>query len=433
MSGLPGSTGPRGGSGSEEERRSGDERRDGEDRRDTAAATAAASATAPATAATDPTAAATALPVAEPAPDERRSGDERRTGDDRRTNEIVTADQLSLGRRLRQRRTIVSLVLPLLLLLLFARALPGFKLDQVPGLILQANPLLLLAAFAVFYAGFPLRGLRWAILIRATGFPLRVRDATEIIFISWLVNCLVPAKLGDLYRAYLLKINSTVSLSRTFGTVFIERILDLFAIVVLGLASGYWSFRGRLPGDVQFVFAVGVAVVVLLAGGLLTMRNFGRQVITALPLPHRVTEFYDRFEEGVFSAVGLRALPRLIVLTALVWATEAMRLFLVVEALGFKDVHLGISGAFFVALTGSLLTAVPLTPAGIGVVEAGVVFVLTVVYNIDQSQALAITIVDRVISVMSIIGFGSIAYWFSPKRRGLGVAQHGPAEVRGSA
>ncbi|HEX2754664.1 MAG TPA: lysylphosphatidylglycerol synthase transmembrane domain-containing protein [Candidatus Limnocylindrales bacterium] len=420
MSGLPGATGPRGGAGSDAERRSGDERRTGEERRD---------ASPPIETASPPIETASTVPATPPTEDDRRSGAERRSDLDRRTNETVTADQLSLGRRLRQRRTIVSLVLPLLLLVLFARALPGFKLDQVPGLILQANPLLLFGAFAVFYSGFPLRGLRWAILIRATGFPLRVRDATEIIFISWLVNCLVPAKLGDLYRAYLLKINSTVSLSRTFGTVFIERILDLFAIVTLGLASGYWSFRGRLPGDVQLVFAVGVGVVVLLAGGLLTMRNFGRRLMTALPLPHRVTEFYDRFEEGVFSAVGLRALPRLIVLTALVWATEAMRLFLVVEALGFKDVHLGISGAFFVALTGSLLTAVPLTPAGIGVVEAGVVFVLTVVYNIDQPQALAIVLVDRVISVLSIIGFGSLAYWFSPKRRGMGVDQHRPVEV----
>jgi uncharacterized protein (TIRG00374 family) len=381
------------------ERRSGADRRSGAERRREAAAAAAA------------------LDAA--LENERRSGKDRRTGEDRRSD--VTADQLSLGRRLRQRRTILSLVLPLLLLVLFARALPGFKLEELPGLILKANPFLLLAAFLVFYAGFPLRGLRWALLIRGTGFRLRIRDASEIIFISWLVNCLVPAKLGDLYRAYLLKINSPVSLSRTFGTVFIERVLDLFAIVVLGIASGYWSFRGRLPDQVQVVFAIGLAVVLVLAGGLLTMRNFGRQLIVALPLPHRVLEFYDRFEEGVFSAVGLRALPRLLVITGFIWATEAMRLFLVVEALGFGDVHLGISGAFFVALTGSLLTAVPLTPAGIGVVETGVVAVLTLVYGVGQTEALAITLVDRAISVLSIIILGSFAYWLSPKRRGMGV------------
>jgi glycosyltransferase 2 family protein len=363
---------------------------------------------------------------------ERRSGIDRRAPDERREADRVNADSLSLGRRLRQPKTIISLVLPIILLILFARALPGFKLDALPGLILHANPLLLLAAFVVFYLGFPLRGLRWAILIRGTGFPLKLRDATEIIFISWLVNCLVPAKLGDLYRAYLLKINSTVSLSRTFGTVFIERVLDLFAIVVFGLGSGYWSFRGRLPDAVQVVFAIGVGVVVVLAAGLLSMRNFGRRVILALPFPHKVIEFYDRFEEGVFSAVGMRALPRLVFLTALIWTTEAMRLFLVVEALGFPEIHLGISGAFFVALTGSLLTAVPFTPAGIGVVETALVFVLTQVYGVPPTEALAITLVDRVISVLSIILFGSIAYSVSAKRRGAGLSDRSGGHPRPS-
>ena len=333
----------------------------------------------------------------------------------------VRPEQLSLGRRLRQPRTIISLILPIILLVLFVLALPGFELDQLPGKIASANPLLLLGAFAIFYAGFPLRGLRWALLVRRTGFPLTVRDGTEIIFLSWLVNCLVPAKLGDVYRAYLLKINSPVSLSRTFGTVFIERILDLFAIVTLGLAAGFWSFRGRLPPDVQVVFAIGVVFVVALALGLLTLRNFGRRIITALPLPHKVIEFYDRFEEGVFASIGLRALPRLAILTGLIWATEAMRLFLVVEAFGFPDVHLGISGAFFVALCASLLTAVPLTPAGIGFVEGGVVGLLTIVYGVSQTDALAITLVDRAISVLSIIAIGSVVYAVSSKRKGLGV------------
>src|SRR6185369_1448728 len=191
----------------------------------------------------------------------------------------VRADQLSLGARLRQPRTIISLVLPIILLALFAKSLPGFKLEELPDKILGAIPLLLISAFVIFYAGFPLRGLRWAMLVHRSGFPLTIRDSTEIIFLSWLVNCLVPAKLGDVYRAYLLKINSPVSLSRTFGTVFIERILDLFAIVVLGLGAGFVSFRSGLPADVQVVFAAGLVFVAALAVGLLTMRNFGRRLL----------------------------------------------------------------------------------------------------------------------------------------------------------
>ncbi len=330
-------------------------------------------------------------------------------------------DELSLARRLRRPRTILSLLLPIVLLVLVYISLPGFKLSELPGKILAANPVLLLLAFGIYYLGFPMRGLRWSMLIRGAGSRLGSRDATEMIFISWLVNCLVPAKLGDVYRAYLLKINSPVSLSRTFGTVFIERILDLFAIVVLGLASGYVSFRGTLPGEVQVVFAIGVAVVLVLGAGLLTLRNFGRQLIVRLPLPRRVLDLYDRFEEGVFGAVGMRALPGLVVLTGLIWATEAARLYLVIEALGMKDVHLGISGAFFAALTGSLLTAVPFTPAGLGVVEVGVAGLLTVIYGIPATEAGAIILVDRAISVLSVIILGSLAYVVSPLRRGRGL------------
>jgi glycosyltransferase 2 family protein len=329
------------------------------------------------------------------------------------------AEGMSLARRLRQPRTILSIAIPIAVIAIFV-ALNGGQLSKVPGLVLHANPLLVLAALVVFYAGFPLRGLRWSTLLEGTGLRVGMRDSMEIIFLSWLVNCVVPAKLGDVYRAYLLKINSTASLSRTFGTVFIERILDLFAIATLGLAAGYWSFRDGLPPAIQLVFGIGIVVVVVLGVALFTMRNFGRQIIVALPLPHQVLELYDRFEEGVFGALVARHLPKLGVMTGLIWMTEAFRLYLVVQALSFADVSLGLSGAVFVALIGSLLTAVPLSPAGLGIVEAGVVGVLHVAYGVPLPEATAIALLDRVISVFSIIVFGSIAYAVSSKPRGLG-------------
>lgn len=339
----------------------------------------------------------------------------------------TAADQVSLGRRLRQPRTILSIAVPLILLVLAFQVVLKVSLGDIVAGIAQADLLLLLAAFAIFYLGFPLRGLRWALILRGTGLRIRFRDSTEILFLSWLVNCLVPAKLGDVYRAYLLKINSPVSLSRTFGTVFIERVLDLFAIATLGLAAGFWSFRTGLPEGVQFVALLGIVVVVGLAIGLLTLRNFGRRILGRLPLPARVLELYDKFEDGVFGAVAARALPRLIVLTGFIWATEGLRLWLVVQALGFPDANLGISGAFFVALIGSLLTAVPLSPAGLGLVEAGMVGILVAAYGLPLTEATTIALVDRVISVFSIILIGSIVYAISGKRRGEGLKL--PAEA----
>jgi glycosyltransferase 2 family protein len=334
-------------------------------------------------------------------------------------DQIVERDQLSLARRLRDPRTIVSIVLPIILLGLLVTQLPGFRLDEALARIGGANPMLLLAAFAVYYLGFPLRGYRWKLLLRGAGTRIGLRDSTEIIFISWLVNCLVPAKLGDVYRAWLLRANFLVSLSRTFGTVFIERVFDLFAIATLGLAAGFWSFRAGLPTEVQIVFGIGLAVIVMLSIGLYTVRSFGRRLLVRAPVPakQKILEYYDRFEEGVF-AVGPRQLPQLAIVTALIWATEATRLYLVIAALAFTDVHLGISGAFFVALAASLLTAIPLTPAGLGIVELGVVGILTFIYGVPESDAVAITVVDRAISVLSIIVLGSAAYVLSSKTKG---------------
>ena len=321
---------------------------------------------------------------------------------------------------MRQTRTIVSILVPLVIIAFFVTA-NWSTLSRVPGLIAAASPILILVAFAVFYLGFPLRGWRWSLLLRATGFRIGVRDSTEILFLSWLVNCLVPAKLGDVYRAYLLRLNSDASLSRTFGTVFIERILDIFTIALMGIAAGYWSFRGGLPPGVQLMFGVALVVVAVLAVALFSLRNFGRRLLVRLPLPHRAIEFYDRFEQGVFSALKRRQLPGLALLGVGIWMTEALRLYLVVRALGFPDVELGISGAVFVALIGSLLTAVPLSPAGLGIVEAGIVGVLTLVYKIPLPEATAIALLDRVISVFSVIVFGSILYAVSGKRRGEGL------------
>ena len=299
-----------------------------------------------------------------------------------RDTAVPPPDQMSLLRRLREPRTILSIVVPLAIVVI-AAFLNQKYLAEIPADIGRANPWLVLLAFLIYYAGFPLRGLRWTRLLRGAGYRVKVKDGTEILFLSWLVNCIVPAKLGDLYRAYLLKLNSPVSTTKTLGTVFMERILDLIAIAALGLLAGYWRFTDSLsdlPETTQLIFAIAVVVVVLLLVALVVMRNFGRRVMAALPLPRKVVDFYDRFEEGVFGSVGARGLPMLGVLTVLIWMSEAMRLYFV-----------------------------------------GMGLVLTTVFKATSGHALAIVLVDRAISVFSIVVLGSIAYVISSKPRGRGI------------
>jgi uncharacterized protein (TIRG00374 family) len=325
-------------------------------------------------------------------------------------------DGVSLRRRILNVRTIGSLLFGVLLLFLLFNVVFGDDFDwgEVISLIGGADPAFLLLAFLAYYATFPLRGLRWRYVLSKTGTQVRYRDATEILYLSWFVNCLVPAKLGDLYRAYLLRANYAASLSRTVGTVFVERIADIIVIAVLALTAGFWSFRGRSRPEIDLIFVFGFLVVISLTIMLVVLRFGGSRLDRFLPA--RAGEYWARFHEGSTGALNSRSLPVIIVITMFIWLLEGARLYFVIRALALPEVGLGISASVFVALAAALLTAIPLTPAGFGFVEAGIIGVLAL-YGIPQEPATAVALLDRALSIGTVIVFGGILYAFSPKIR----------------
>ncbi|MGH2445704.1 MAG: lysylphosphatidylglycerol synthase transmembrane domain-containing protein [Candidatus Limnocylindria bacterium] len=325
-------------------------------------------------------------------------------------------EEVSLRRRIFNLKTIVSLVFGALLLFLLFRVVFGGDFDwgEVGRLIGQADPGFLVLAFIAYYATFPVRGYRWRYILGRSGVHVRFRDATEILFLSWFVNCLVPAKLGDLYRAYLLRANFAASISRTLGTVFIERIADIIVIAALALSAGFWSFRGRSRPEIDALFVVGFVVAIVLIALVIGLRFFGAHI--GRWLPERVGALWERFHEGSIGVLGVRSVPVVLVLTGIIWMLEGARLYLVIRALDLPDVGLGISSSVFVALAAALLTAVPFTPAGFGIVEAGIIGVLAL-YGIEAEAATAVALVDRGLSIVTVIILGGILYAFSTKVR----------------
>jgi uncharacterized protein (TIRG00374 family) len=333
-------------------------------------------------------------------------------------DEPIPEREVSLTRRVLNWRTIGSVIFAIVLLALTFRTL-GVNLGDTVELILSANVGLLVLAFVVYYATFPIRAFRWRYILAKVGTRVRFVDALEILYISWFVNCLVPAKLGDLYRAYLLKADNGASASKTVGTIFIERIADIIVIFVMALAAGYWSFRGRSMPGVDVIFILGFVLAVILIGSVVVLRFYGQHVTRFLPM--RFAELWQRFHEGSTGALTRSALPVIGVTTVFIWLLEGARLYFVIHALGIPGVNLGISASVFVALVAALLTAMPLTPAGVGFVEAGIAGAL-LIYGVSPEHAAAIALTDRAISILSVIVTGGVVYLFSGKvRRAHGV------------
>ena len=286
--------------------------------------------------------------------------------------EDIAEDRNWLSHKLLNVRTIISFALAIVILVFIFTRLDINPADTWSTM-LTANPFMLLLGFLIYYSAFWLRGLRWRQLIHNVGLDKdksvnlpNVNGLVEIIYLSWFVDCIVPAKLGDAYRSYLLKRNSGVSFSSTIGTILAERVIDL--LVLFGLLAASFTLVGqRLSSnsksgdfDLGLVMLVGALMVIALIVGLVGLRFFGDLLLRFVPGKYK--EKFTSFQQGILLSFKRRSLPVLLGYTILIWLCEAGRLFFVTRSL---DAHaVTISAVIFIALLSSLLTTLPLTPGG---------------------------------------------------------------------
>src|SRR2546426_9366661 len=185
----------------------------------------------------------------------------------------ITREQLSLGKRIFNWRTIVPLMIVVIALVIFAQK-ANIDPKKTWEAMRSANMLFFLAAFLVYYLSFLIRALRWKMLLENVGFSEangirlpRYWKIVEIIYISFFANVIVPAKLGDLYRAYLLRQETGVSATRSYGTVLAERLLDLCVLLLLFIPSLIISLHSHLPPQLRIGLEITLAAVIIGIGG----------------------------------------------------------------------------------------------------------------------------------------------------------------------
>lgn len=337
-----------------------------------------------------------------------------------------SGDDIALGRRFFNFKTLASFAVGIAIILLL---MSNVKMDFGATLakLRQANLWLYLVGFAVYYLGFAVRGWRWQRMLRnahaddaeplATPPVLRL---AQIIYVSWFANCIVPAKLGDVVRGYMLKRDAGVRFMKGMGTIVAERVLDLAVLLLLLAISGYVSMRERLPDDVARALELGFALVAIACIGLLAMRHLDRLVQRFLP--ERLKERYARFHEGTLGAFG--SMPFILTLTVTTWFLEAGRLLFVTWSLGVRlsdNLLIELLMIVFIALASAALTALPVTPGGLGLVEALIVkaFEWSAAASgirIANEVVWSIAILDRSISYGSLVLFGLVVYLISRRR-----------------
>lgn len=266
----------------------------------------------------------------------------------------------------------------------------------------------LLASFAATVFVYYLRSLRWGALLKP-----HARPSASSLFRSNMMGFLavntLPARLGELVRAYLLARSERISTATVLGSVAVERILDL---AFLGIFWALSLLFAPVPAWFRWSGIVTLVVTAVVAGGLWTLRaargkrtGWAVRVRSWVPRPVR-----DRFSSAASSfGAGLDVLgkPRLlaeaIAWSVALWLASGAVFLMAGESLGMR---LPVWSMFVLTFVVCVGISLPSSPGFIGIMEWACVMGLALV-GIRGPEALAFGILYHLTQIGPLLVLGT--------------------------
>ena len=283
-------------------------------------------------------------------------------------------------------------------------------------------------AAAILFLEFPLRALRWSLLLSplqpASGaVPLTVGRLFRVTCIGFMANNLLPARAGELVRPWLAARRGKLPFESVFVTCLIERGFDVLGLVSVAVltslllpgagASGLdVGLMDRLDHWASLLGLASALGLLALAGVALSGRRarpLVERLARALPAP--VASFGLRVFDGLLG--GLASLEtgwRPAVATALsvvIWVNGAAAIW---TLMGAFNLHLPFAAACFLSLSIALAVVLPQAPGFLGVFQVATQLTL-MAWGVEVGAAQGFAIVFWLVSFVPVTTAGLFALW----------------------
>ncbi len=282
----------------------------------------------------------------------------------------------------------------------------------------------LLLMAGIFMLGQVIRAERWRMLMEPTGHKVTFYHSFLSLMIGYLVNLVIPRG-GEVSRCYnLYKLNGS-PVETSFGTVVVERIVDLLCLMILIALSfaveseKLFAFISTLPVQASGLpgkLAIVGAALLIIVLGVFVLYGYSKR---NQKLGSFLKRTFDGFKQGLAAVFRLERKSLFIFYSAAIWGLYFLMSYCVVMA--FKETSvLGITAVLSLFAIGAIAMAAPL-PGGAGsyhtLVPAGLVFL----YAIPQTDAVAFTFVFHAWQTLIMIVAGAIALivtsWIIKKKK----------------
>ncbi len=284
---------------------------------------------------------------------------------------------------------------------------------------------------------FVLRAVRWQLILKES-ISLNFWQAFHPLMIGFMMNCVLPGRVGELARPVILKKEQDLPMATGLATIAVERIFDIgFLIALFALSFSTVSSQPDLDitfGDWQLnsgtlqmlAWAMIRLSFVLLAGiGMLAVPFTRRWIVTLVnasfnvvgKLGPRAKKFSDKMEhifnviiEGFADGLRLVGRPKRMLaclgLTVLIWALSALAYY--VFAFGCPGIDLTFTQMITVMVVICFFIALPSVPGFWGLWEAGGVFALAL-FGVATKDAAGFTLVNHAAQLFPVIVVGMIS------------------------
>lgn len=313
--------------------------------------------------------------------------------------------------------------------------LRGISAAQVAHALGAANPFLFAGSVFCATAIFGLRAIRWRVILDPVAPNLPLGPLWRSTAIGMMVNNVVPARAGEIARAYALTREAPVSFAAALASLAVDRLFDAVVLLLLAATAlidpslaGTATLAGRSLGS----FAIGAGTVVLFlllilyglvffpARLLALFELFARRVSPTVEERGRRT--LETFVRGLSVLRSPARFASVFGWTVAHWVLNGVGFWLAFRAVGITAPF---SAALFLQAFIALGTAVPALPGFFGVFEYMSVQGLSV-YGVSQQQAATWAIGYHLLSFIPITLIG--AWYFA--RLGVGLrALQAPAET----
>ncbi len=243
-----------------------------------------------------------------------------------------------------------------------------------------------------------IRFYKWNFFLKTAGVHLNIKD-NLFVFFSGLGMIITPAKVGEIWKGWLIKDINGESLSKTVPVVVVDRFTDLTGLVILSLLGILYYSQGAY---------ILIILILIFVGFFAAVRSkwISNMIISLL---EKRAGKYSKNIKSLHTTFEMIMKPKKLVfmsfISAFAWFFECLALYYVIFGFG-ESIDIVIST--FIFSFASLAGAVSMIPGGLGVAE-GTITGLLQYFGLSAAVSIGTAIIIRFGTLWygAIIGFST--------------------------